>query len=77
MDHGIPIYSKMLDGNASDKDINRNLIPVMVKRMRTLGCKDFISVADSALVTKDNLALIKDWEKGFSFISCSPFRRTR
>lgn len=72
VDRGIPIYSKMLDGNASDKDINRNLIPEMVKRMRTLGRKDFIYVADSALVTKDNLALIKDWEKGFSFVSRLP-----
>jgi transposase len=72
VDHGIPIYSKMLDGNASDKDINRNLIPEMVKRMRTLGRKDFVYVADSALVTKDDLALIKDWEKGFFFVSRLP-----
>lgn len=72
VDHGIPIYSKMLDGNESDKNINRNLIPEMVKRMRTLGRKDFIYVADSALVTQDNLALIDDWDNGFLFVSRLP-----
>ena len=45
VDHGIPIYSQMLDGNASDKNINRDLIPEMVKRMRTLGREDFISLS--------------------------------
>jgi transposase len=72
VDHGIPIYSKMLDGNESDKNINRNLIPEMVKRMRTLGRRDFIYVADSALITRDNLALIDDWDNGFSFVSRLP-----
>jgi transposase len=72
VDHGIPIYSKMLDGNESDKNINRNLIPEMVKRMRTLGRRDFIYVADSALVTEENLALINDSTNGFSFVSRLP-----
>jgi transposase len=72
VDHGIPIYSKMLNGNESDKNINRDIIPEMVKRMRTLGRKDFIYVADSALVTEDNLALINDPVNGFSFVSRLP-----
>jgi transposase len=72
VDHGIPIYSKLLDGNASDKNINRDLIPEMVKRMRTLGRQDFIYVADSALVTQENLALIDDWDNGFLFVSRLP-----
>jgi transposase len=72
VDHGIPIYSKLHDGNESDKTINRNLIPEMVKRMRELGRTDFIYVADSALVTKENLALIKKWEGGFLFVSRLP-----
>jgi hypothetical protein len=46
VDHGIPIYSKFHDGNESDKTINRNLIPEMVKRMRQLGRRDFIYVKD-------------------------------
>ncbi len=72
VDHGIPIYSKLLDGNTSDKNINRDLIPEMVKRMRTLGRRDFIYVADSALITEENLARIDDWDNGFLFISRLP-----
>lgn len=72
VDHGIPIYSKLHDGNASDKNINRSLIPEMVKRMRKLERKDFIYVADSALITQDNLSLIKDWEGGCLFLSRLP-----
>jgi len=72
VDHGIPIYSKLLDGNASDKNINRDLIPEMVKRMRTLGREDFIYVADSALITEENLARIDDWDNGFLFVSRLP-----
>ena len=49
MDYGIPIYSKVVDGNESDKTINQNLIPEMVKRMRDLGADDFVYVNDSAL----------------------------
>lgn len=72
VDHGIPIYSKLLDGNQSDKTINRNLIPEMVQRMRTLGREVFVYVADSALVTEENLRLIDDWDKGFLFVSRLP-----
>lgn len=72
VDHGIPIYSKLLDGNESDKNINRHLIPEMVKRMRTLDRKDFIYVADSALITEENLARIDDWDNGLLFVSRLP-----
>lgn len=72
VDYGIPIYSKLHDGNQSDKTINRNLIPEMVQRMRSLGAKDFIYVADSALVTQENLRLIDDWDNGFLFVSRLP-----
>jgi transposase len=72
VDHGIPIYSKLHDGNASDKNINRNIIPEMVKRMRKLGRKDFIYVADSALITPDNLSRINDWDGGCLFLSRLP-----
>lgn len=72
VDHGIPIYSKFVDGNQSDKTINRNLIPEMVKRMRTLGAKCFIYVADAALVTQENLRLMEDWDNGFLFVSRLP-----
>ncbi len=72
VDHGVPIASKLLDGNQSDKTINKNLIPEMVERMRSLGREDFIYVADSALITPDNLTLIDDWDKGFLFVSRLP-----
>lgn len=72
VDHGIPVYSKMMDGNASDKTINHRLIPEMAKRMRSLGQDNFIYVADSALITQDNLALIDDWDHGFLFVSRLP-----
>jgi hypothetical protein len=65
MGHGIPFYSKLLDGNPSDKNINHDLIPEMVKRMRTLGRWDFINAADSALITDENparVAAIAGWE---------------
>ena len=72
VDHGIPIYSKLHDGNASDKNINRNIISEMVKRMRKLGRKDFIYVADSALITPENLSRINDWDGGCLFLSRLP-----
>jgi len=72
VDSGIPIYSKCEDGNESDKMINRNLIPKMVERMRELGQGNFLYVADSALVTPDNLKMMDDWDHGFRFVSRLP-----
>ncbi len=72
VDHGIPIGFSMLNGNESDKTINKNLIPEMVKRMKSLGRSDFIYVADSALVTEKNLSLMDDWDNGFLFVTRLP-----
>lgn len=72
VDHGIPIGMLVVDGNESDKTINKNLIPEMVERMRNLGESRFIYVADAALVTKENLELIDDWDNGFLFVSRLP-----
>ncbi len=58
VDDGIPIYTKCEDGNASDKVINKNLIRKMTERMKELGQQNFVYVADSALVTKQNLRLM-------------------
>jgi transposase len=55
MDAGTPIYSQCENGNLSDKVVNRNLIPTMVERMAELGQDNFLYVADSALITPDNL----------------------
>jgi transposase len=72
VDDGIPIYSKCENGNLSDKVVNRNLIPKMVERMRELGQDNFLYVADSALITPENLALMDDWTTGFRFVSRLP-----
>ena len=72
VDAGIPIYSRCENGNESDKTINRNLIPAMVERMRELGQDNFLYVADSALVTEENLALMDDWKSGFRFVTRLP-----
>jgi hypothetical protein len=72
VDAGIPIYSRCENGNESDKVVNRNLIPTMVERMAELGRDNFLYVADSALITEDNLALMDDWKSGFRFVSRLP-----
>jgi transposase len=72
VDDGIPIYSKCEDGNASDKVINKNLIRKMTERMKELGQDNFVYVADSALVTKENLRLMDDEKNGFRFLSRLP-----
>jgi len=72
VDAGIPIFSQCENGNLSDKVVNRNLIPTMVERMSELGQDNFVYVADSALITRDNLALMDDWKNGFRFVSRLP-----
>jgi transposase len=72
VDAGIPIYSRCENGNESDKTINRNVIPAMVERMKELGQNNFLYVADSALVTEENLALMDDWKSGFRFVTRLP-----
>jgi transposase len=72
VDDGISIYSKCENGNLSDKTVNRNLIPKMMERMAELGQDNFLYVADSALVTPENLALMDDWTSGFRFVSRLP-----
>jgi len=70
VDYGIPIYSKVVDGNESDKSINQNLIAEMVKRMSELGSQDFIYVNDSALITKESLRIIDECD--LLFVSLLP-----
>lgn len=72
VDHGIPIYSKCESGPESDKVINGNILNVIVEKMRELGQDNFVFNTDSAAVTKKNLTLINDPEKGCLFISRLP-----
>lgn len=56
----IPIVGKIDSGNASDKTINNNLLSDISKHMNNVGVENdaFIYVADSAVVTEDNLKLM-------------------
>lgn len=72
VDHGIPIRSKLEDGNKSDKKVNEDLLRRIVDSMRKLGAKDFLYVADSALVTPTNLELLNDPKKGCRFVTRLP-----
>lgn len=72
VDHGIPVSSKCYDGNKSDKKINEELMGSITDRMRELGCRNPLYVGDSAVVTKDNLDLATDQDKGFRIVSRLP-----
>jgi transposase len=72
VDHGIPIRSKLVDGNKSDKTVNEDLLREIVDRMRQMGAKDFLYVADSALVTPMNLDLMNDENTGCRFVTRLP-----
>jgi transposase len=72
VDHGIPIRSKLDNGNKSDKTVNEDLLRDVVDRMRQFGAKNFLYVADSALVTPTNLELMNDEKKGCRFVTRLP-----
>ncbi len=72
VDHGIPIYSKCESGNESDKALNGNLLNMIAEKMAELGQDDFVYIADAALPTGKNLALLNDPEKGCRFVSRLP-----
>lgn len=62
VDRNIPILGATADGNASDKMINNELLTNVSKHMADYGLEPgaYIYVADSAVVTKDNLKKIQD-----------------
>lgn len=57
VDRGVPIFSRTLDGNSSDKTSNNTMLSQMSKIMAKhgLGPGAFVYVADSAMVTDKNL----------------------
>jgi transposase len=57
VDRNIPILGATKDGNASDKTLNNELLTNISKHMARHGLSPgaYVYVADSALVTKDNL----------------------
>ena len=58
----IPILGSCEDGNRSDKTINNTVLSKISKHMATRGLEPgaFIYVADSAVVTEDNLTVVGD-----------------
>lgn len=72
VDRGIPVAAKLVNGNESDKTVNRNVLSEVAEKMRQLGQDDPIYVGDSALVTEENLDLLADKEKGCRFITRLP-----
>ena len=70
VDRGVPIFSRTVDGNASDKKLNNEMLQRIGKLMKAhgLGPGAFVYVADSAMVTRENLLLLD----GQRFISRLP-----
>ncbi len=76
VDHGIPIYMKTEDGNASDMKVNENILKWVVDAMRKFGETDMLYVGDSALLTEPNLNLMEDPKTGCRFVTRLPSKST-
>ena len=66
---GIPLYGELIDGNSSDKTWNNEVLKKLHKILPKIGA-DSIYIADSALVSKDNLSVLR--EQNIQFISRLP-----
>ena len=73
VERGIPIFASTLDGNSSDKNSNNQILTRISSIMAKhgLGPGAFVYVADSAMITKDNLEAIDDKNKFVSRLSAS------
>jgi len=62
VDRGVPIFGKVLDGNSSDKTSNNKMLTQISSLLakHRLGPGAFVYVADSAMVTEQNLKAIGD-----------------
>ena len=62
VDRAVPIWGKPEDGNASDKTLNTTLLSEIAQLLASHGVQPgaYIYIADSALVTEDNLAALRD-----------------
>jgi len=60
VDRGVPIFGKTLDGNSSDKTSNHEMLTRISSLLRQhgLGPGAFVYVADSAMVTEQNLKVM-------------------
>lgn len=62
VDRAVPIWGKPEDGNASDKTLNTPLLSEIAQLLADHGVQPgaYIYIADSALVTEDNLMALRD-----------------
>ena len=62
VDRAVPLWGKPEDGNASDKTVHNTVLSNIATFLATHGVAPgaYISVADAALVTEDNLAALGD-----------------
>jgi transposase len=62
VDRAVPIWGKPEDGNASDKTLNTTLLSEIAQLLARYGVQPgaYIYIADTALVTEDNLAALRD-----------------
>jgi transposase len=62
VDRAVPIWGKPEDGNASDKTLNTTLLSEIAQLLADYGVQPgaYIYIADSALVTEDNLTALRD-----------------
>lgn len=67
---GIPVFAEVLDGNTSDKSWNLSMVKKLAKYLPAQRLQEMLYVADSALVTKQNLAAVA--EEGYRFVSRLP-----
>lgn len=67
---GIPIIGEPLSGNKDDKTWNNEFISTLSSHLDKIDLKSILYVADSALITRDNLKEIN--KKGLFFISRLP-----
>jgi transposase len=68
----VPIFSKLENGNASDKKLNNTVLTDISRKLASVGIDPAgsIYIADSALVTEDNLSLMGD--ETLSSPACRP-----
>ena len=62
VDRAVPMWGKPEDGNASDKTLNTTLLSELARLLADYGVQPgaSIDIADSALVTEDNLAALRN-----------------
>jgi len=62
VERAVPIWGKLDDGKASDKTLHTPLLAELARLFAAYGVRPgaYISIADAALVTEDNLAALRD-----------------